>query len=120
MSCGGSICGGSSSSTPTYDYNAAAQAQSGVNRDTAIAQASLNMINQNTPYGNLTYSQTNPNYSQASDLPTYEQTITLPDQLQNALTSTYNVTEGLTTGAEQLADSAISNLTTPFSPTCGC
>lgn len=35
-----------------------AQAQAGMNRDTAITQHQLNMVNQYTPYGNLVYSQT--------------------------------------------------------------
>lgn len=39
------------------DPVATAQAQGAMNRDTAITQQQLNMVNQVTPYGNLTYSQ---------------------------------------------------------------
>lgn len=39
-----------------------AQAQQGLNRQTAITQQLLNQTNQVTPYGNLTYSQTGSNF----------------------------------------------------------
>lgn len=43
------------------DPVATAAAQSGANRDTAISQGLINMTNQITPYGNLTYNQTGTN-----------------------------------------------------------
>lgn len=39
------------------DPKETAAAQSQMNKETAIAQAGLNMVNQNTPYGSLTYNQ---------------------------------------------------------------
>lgn len=43
------------------DPKVTAQAQSGMNRDTAIAQMLTNSVNQVTPNGNLTYNQTGSN-----------------------------------------------------------
>ncbi|MDF2809888.1 MAG: hypothetical protein K0S56_919 [Microvirga sp.] len=40
------------------DPYATAQAQAGFNQQTALTQQALNMVNQVTPYGSLTYSQT--------------------------------------------------------------
>lgn len=40
------------------DPTKTAQAQAGMNRDTAMTQQQLNMVNQVTPWGNLTYDQT--------------------------------------------------------------
>lgn len=50
--------GGSPKAPPPPDPVATAAAQGGVNRDTAISQALLNMTNQVGPDGSLTYSQT--------------------------------------------------------------
>lgn len=47
----------SPSPPPAPDPNATARAQSTMNKETAIAQAGLNMTNQVTPQGSLTYSQ---------------------------------------------------------------
>lgn len=45
------------------DPVATAQAQGAMNRDTAVTQQQLNMIDQYTPYGNLIYSQTGSSFS---------------------------------------------------------
>lgn len=55
------------------DPVATANAQAGVNRDAAITQANLNRINQVTPQGSLTYSQSGTN---ADGTPQYTQTQT--------------------------------------------
>lgn len=51
------------------DPVATANAQAAANKDTAIAQAQLNMVDQYTPYGSLVYSQipnTGPQFNQAA------------------------------------------------------
>ena len=47
----------SPSPPPQPDPVATAQAQGAVDKETAIAQAALNRINENTPYGSLTYTK---------------------------------------------------------------
>lgn len=60
------------------DPVATAQAQGAMNKETAIANAQLGMVNQYTPYGNLTYSQRG---TTAEGIPQYESRIELsPDQ----------------------------------------
>lgn len=46
------------SAPPAPDPAATARAQAAANRETAITQFGLNAVNQVTPYGNLTYTQT--------------------------------------------------------------
>ena len=60
--------------TPAPDPKATADAQSGMNRETAITQANLNMIDQVTPEGRLSYSQTG---TWADGTPRYSVTQTL-------------------------------------------
>lgn len=64
-----------------------AQAQAASNRDTAITQAQLNMVNQNNPWGSVSYQQTgNRTYTDADGktvtTPTYTQTTTLSPSQQ--------------------------------------
>jgi hypothetical protein len=60
------------------DPDATARAQAAANKDTAIAQAHLNMINQVTPFGTLTYTQRG---TAPDGTPQYTLTQTLsPDQ----------------------------------------
>jgi len=59
--------GGSAPKAP--DPQQTAQAQTSSNVDTAIAQSQLNAINQVTPYGNLTYTQTYPNQPSGGSSP---------------------------------------------------
>ena len=54
--------GKSSSPPPAPDYAGAAQATAAGNLEAARAAASANRINQYTPYGSITYSQTPTNY----------------------------------------------------------
>ncbi|GMB80544.1 tail fiber domain-containing protein [Shinella zoogloeoides] len=75
-------------STPDYpDPNVTAQAQAGMNRDTAITQQQLNMTNQITPTGTLTYQQTGTSSFKDSqgrtvETPTYTATTTLSPEQQ--------------------------------------
>jgi hypothetical protein len=59
---------------PAPDPMATAQAQQKMNRETAITQAGLNMVNQNTPDGSLSYKQIG---TWADGAPRYEATTSL-------------------------------------------
>ena len=54
------MCGSSSSPPPAPDYTGAATATAAGNLDAARVAAAANRVNQITPYGNLTYTQSNP------------------------------------------------------------
>lgn len=63
------------------DPVATANAQAAANKDTAIAQQQLNMVDQYTPYGNLTYEQVG---SWADGTPRFKSnTVLSPDQQRN-------------------------------------
>ena len=64
------------------DPVATAQAQTQMNKDTAITQAHMNMVGQNTPYGSLSYSQDG-NWSDGT--PRYTATQTLSPEQQQLL-----------------------------------
>jgi hypothetical protein len=76
-----------------------------MNRDTAITQAQLNMTNQVTPYGNLTYTQTGSAFAPSDTGQTY---------YYNSKTGEYSQTgpkiTGYTTAAQQ-APRSLGNLT---------
>lgn len=83
-----------------------AQAQAGLNRDTALTQAQLNMINQVTPTGNLTYNQTGTNRFQDSrgkwiETPAYTATTTLSPEQQAIFNKTQAAETNLAGIAEQ-------------------
>lgn len=72
--------GGGGSAPPPPDYTGAAQATAQGNLDAARAAAAANRVNQVTPYGNLTYSQSG---TDPFGNPLYTATQTLsPDQQQ--------------------------------------
>lgn len=69
----------SASAPAAPDPTATAQAQAGLNKETAISQARLNNVNQVTPYGSLTYSAGD----EVNGVPQYTATTTLsPEQQQ--------------------------------------
>lgn len=77
----------SPSPPPPPDPVATAQAQAAANKESAIATGEINRVNQITPYGNLTYSQTgtssngNPLYTATQTLsPAQQQMLDLTDQ----------------------------------------
>lgn len=72
--------GGSAPAAP--DPAATAQAQGAVNKETAIAQAWLNNMNQNTPWGSLSYNQ---NGSSPDGTPRFESNINLSPEQQQIL-----------------------------------
>lgn len=66
------------------DPEKTAAAQSASNRETAITQAGLNMTNQKTPYGNLTYNQIG---TWSDGTPRYEATQSLTPELQQTVSN---------------------------------
>lgn len=76
-------------STPSVpkapDPAATAAAQAAANKETAIAQSELNMVNQNTPFGSLTYEQRG---TSAEGTPQYTATTTLSPEQQQILDQT--------------------------------
>lgn len=70
------------SAPTTPDPAATAQAQAAANKESAIATGQLNMINQVTPYGNLTYDQRG---TSAEGTPQYTATQTLSPAEQQKL-----------------------------------
>ncbi len=69
-----------------------AQAQQGLNKETAITQYELGATNQQTPYGSLTYNQTG---TSASGNPQYTATQTLSPNQQSLLTGGENLGLGM-------------------------
>ena len=65
-----------------------AQAQSAANRDAAVSQAAINMVNQQTPYGSLEYTQRGVS---PGGTPQYTATQTLSPQQQRILDVTQDV-----------------------------
>lgn len=82
------------------DPNVVAQAQTASNKETAITNADLNRISQNTPYGSLSYEV---NGTSPSGNPQYTQNVTLSPEQQQL----YNK---YTQGQNSLADTAIGSL----------
>lgn len=74
------------------DPNVVAGAQTQQNVQTAIANAALNRVNQNTPWGSLTYTQTG---TDANGIPQYTQNISLSPEQQRLMQSNDYVNQGL-------------------------
>lgn len=74
--------GKGSSAPPAPDYAGAAQATAAGNKDAAIAAQQGSMVNQYTPYGNLTYT---PGANTAQGNPTYNANYSLSDVGQKLL-----------------------------------
>lgn len=107
-------------STPKApDPKETAQAQAGMNRDTALTQAMLNMTNQITPYGNLSYSQTGTSKFKDSngkwvETPTYTATQTLTPEQQAILKETNAASLNLGQLANQQSAAIKDQLAKPF------
>jgi hypothetical protein len=83
--------GKKSPSAPTpVDATATARAQAGANRETAIAQAGLNSVNQYTPFGSLEYSQSG---TWSDGTPRFNATQTLTPQQQRIADLSQNASE---------------------------
>jgi hypothetical protein len=96
-----------------------AQAQAGMNRDTAITQQQLNMVNQVTPTGSLTYDQTGTGGFKDStgkwvETPTYTATTELTPE-QQAIFDKTQAAQGNLAGIAQDQSAFLSDyLSTPF------
>lgn len=107
-------------STPKApDPVATAQAQSGLNRDTAITQQQLNMVNQVGPDGSLTYNQTGTNKFKDSkgnwvETPTYTATTALSDAQKAIKTQTDAASLNLGTIANERTGFLKDYLSKPF------
>src|SRR6185369_73338 len=96
---------------PAPDPNVVAAAQTQQNKDTAIANAALNRIDQVTPWGNLTYSQ---NGVDANGIPKYTQTINLSPEQQKLMQSNDQISQALANlGLNQLGTTS-NALSQPF------
>lgn len=85
-------------------------AQTGTNIGTAIANTTMGMVNQNTPYGSLTYDQTgsqaytDPYTGQSYDIPQYTSTQTLNPQQQATLDQSQAAQGNLAGVAQERSD----------------
>lgn len=108
-------------STPKPESAASqAAAQAGLNRDTALTQQQINMINQVTPDGNLTYKQTGTSYFTDSKgnkvaTPTYTATTSLSKAQQAIKAQTDAASLNLGTLANQQSALIKNQLAKPFS-----
>lgn len=107
-------------STPKApDPEKTAAAQAGMNRDTAITQSQLNMVDQQSPYGSLTYKQTGTNRFQDAkgnwvETPKYTATTTLSPEQQAILDQTQSANLNLGTIANERSGFLKDYLSKPF------
>ncbi len=110
-----------SAPTPPNPKDTAA-ASTGTNVATALANASLNNVNQVGPNGSLTYSQTgtskftDPYTGQSYDIPNYTQTTTLSPDQQKLYDLNNQTQHNLGNIGVQQSDKIGSLLNTPFDP----
>lgn len=110
----------SPSPPPAPDPAATAAAQTGSNIGTAVAQATLNDVNSNTPYGSTTYNQsgtysyTDPTNGQTYAIPQFTQNTNLSPLGQTLLQGQGQVATSLIPTAENLATQAGASATTPL------
>jgi hypothetical protein len=92
---------------PAPDPLITANAQGQANENTARVQASLNRVNQNTPFGSSVFTNLGGDR--------WQQDVTLPEALQQAVTSQQHLTSGLYgLGNDQLSRIS-ANISQPFS-----
>ncbi|MCZ4089327.1 tail fiber domain-containing protein [Sinorhizobium psoraleae] len=107
-------------STPKApDPQQTANAQAGMNRDTAITQQQLNMVDQQGPYGSLTYTQSGTNkfknaQGQWVETPKYTATTTLSPEQQKILEQTQAANLNLGTIANERSSFLKDYLAKPF------
>lgn len=107
-------------STPKApDPQETANAQAGMNRDTAITQQQLNMVDQTGPYGSLAYTQTGTNKfknaeGQWVETPKYTATTTLTPQQQKILNQTQSANLNLGSIANERSRFLKGYLAKPF------
>ncbi|MCP1270572.1 hypothetical protein [Acetobacter cerevisiae] len=103
------------SSPKAPDPYATADAQSQYNQNTAVTQQLLNMTDQVTPYGNVTYtpngttSITSPD-GKTYQVPRFTQTTTLNPEQQSTLNQTQTAANNIAQTANSLSSSGLSSL----------
>jgi len=102
---------GKGSAPAAPDPYASANAQTGLNKDTAIANANLGHVNQFTPFGNLTWQQTGSNQD---GTPQYSATTQLSPDLQNMYSQQMQQDLGLTNTANGLISQVNNNISKPI------
>jgi hypothetical protein len=103
---------------PPPDPVATGNAQTASNISTAVANAKLGNINQKTPFGSTTFSQTG-GYTDPKTgqwVPSYTETQKLNPTLNSILTGTENTASSLVPTGQTLANEAGTSLTTPLNP----
>lgn len=101
----------SPSPPPAPDPVTSANAQSQANIQTAIANARLNRINQTTPFGSLTYTQTG---TDANGVPIYESHIALSPAQQALLDKQQQGQNTRSTLANSVLSSGSANISKPL------
>jgi hypothetical protein len=97
---------------PAPDPTATANAQQGYNRDAAFTQARLNMVNQVTPTGSLTYEQTG---TAADGTPTFTATTKLSDGQQKLYDTGLDTSQTMGSAGSALAKAIEDRYSTPAS-----
>ena len=103
---GGGGKGGSNVAAP--DPVKTAEAQGAANKEAIFESARVNQINQQTPYGNVSFSG-------EIGQPNRTQTLTLPDEAQRILEKQRGIAGGLTDFAQEFVPRVQESLSTPFS-----
>lgn len=107
------------SSPKAPDPVATAQAQGGMNRDTAMSQQLLNMVNQNNPWGSVAYDQTGSTGFTDSQgkwvtIPTFSQTTTLTPEQKAIFESGQSAQTNLANIAKDQSGRVQDTLSDPF------
>lgn len=107
------------SSPKAPDPVATAQAQGAMNRDTAITQQQLNMVDQVNPWGNVSYTQNGVNRYQDSsgkwvETPKYTQTTTFSPEQQAIFDASQGAQTNLANLAQQQSGMLQDHLGKPF------
>ncbi len=105
---------GAPSPPPVPDPTVVANAQSAANIDTAIAQGVMNHQNEQTPFGNLTFTEGPTQSVSGHDVPTWSSSITLNPLQQQALDSQQQLTASLYNLGNQQSGRVASALARPF------
>lgn len=97
-----------------------AQAQSGMNRDTAVSQQLINMVSQNNPWGSVNYSQNGTTgYTDSSGnfitIPQFTQTTTFTPEQQSIFDSAQKAQGNLANIASEQSARVSDALSDPFS-----
>lgn len=106
--------GGSSAPTPP-DPKVTAEAQTGSNVNTAIANAVLGNVNQRTPTGSLTYNQIGTQTVDGREVPRYEAITTLSPEQQRLYESGLGVSQGTADLANRYVGRIADATAQPFS-----